>query len=117
MLVLAKPFTMTAATINIPDYMNEALELLTAYFMLQALPSSAEFTNFFFENAPDKDKNAFRQVSPASSATVEVWSEWEKSCKLRTTPAMRSPSRTISSAKSARSSSGSTVFRRSAGRS
>ena len=44
-LVFAKPFTMTAATINIPDYMNEALELLTAYFMLQALPSSAEFTN------------------------------------------------------------------------
>ena len=44
-LVLARPFTMTAATINIPDYMNEALELLTAYFMLQALPSSAEFTN------------------------------------------------------------------------
>ena len=44
-LVFAKPFTLTAATINIPDYMNEALELLTAYFMLQALPSSAEFTN------------------------------------------------------------------------
>lgn len=44
-LVFAKPFTMTATTINIPDYMNEALELLTAYFMLQALPSSAEFTN------------------------------------------------------------------------
>ena len=44
-LVLVRPFTMTAATINIPDYMNEALELLTAYFMLQALPSSAEFTN------------------------------------------------------------------------
>lgn len=44
-LVFAKPFTMAAATINIPDYMNEALELLTAYFMLQALPSSAEFTN------------------------------------------------------------------------
>ena len=44
-LVFAKPFTMTTATINIPDYMNEALELLTAYFMLQALPSSAEFTN------------------------------------------------------------------------
>lgn len=44
-LVFAKPFTMTTTTINIPDYMNEALELLTAYFMLQALPSSAEFTN------------------------------------------------------------------------
>lgn len=44
-LVFAKPFTMTATTINTPDYMNEALELLTAYFMLQALPSSAEFTN------------------------------------------------------------------------
>ena len=44
-LVFAKPFTLTASTINIPDYMNEALELLTAYFMLQALPSSAEFTN------------------------------------------------------------------------
>ena len=44
-LVLARPFTMTAANINIPDYMNEALELLTAYFMLQALPSSVEFTN------------------------------------------------------------------------
>lgn len=44
-LVYAKPFTLIAATINIPDYMNEALELLTAYFMLQALPSSAEFTN------------------------------------------------------------------------
>lgn len=44
-LVFAKPFTLTTATIDIPDYMNEALELLTAYFMLQALPSSAEFTN------------------------------------------------------------------------
>lgn len=44
-LVFAKPFTMTTTTINIPDYMNEALELLTAYFMLQALPSSTEFTN------------------------------------------------------------------------
>lgn len=44
-LVLVTPFTMIPATINIPDYMNEALELLTAYFMLQALPSSAEFTN------------------------------------------------------------------------
>ena len=38
-------YDLTAVPIDIPDYMNEALELLTAYFMLQSLPSSAEFSN------------------------------------------------------------------------